>query len=114
MTDLYLFLLNQPDEKIHRKIYNVGYENHKVKDIAEMIKETLGGEISIDTIATDDNRSYHVSSQKIKQYLGFEAKHSIQEAVADLKRAFDEGKIPNSMDDKRYYNIKTMQAIKLH
>ena len=114
MTDLYLFLLNQPDEKIHRKIYNVGYENHKVKDIAEMIKETLGGEISIDTIATDDNRSYHVSSQKIKQDLGFEAKHSIKEAVADLKLAFDNGKIPNSMDDKRYYNIKTMQAIKLN
>ncbi len=112
MTDLYLFLLNQLDEKIHRKIYNVGYENHKVKDIAEMIKEVLGGEISVDTIATDDNRSYHVSSQKIKQDLGFEAKHSIKEAVADLKLAFDSGKIPNSMDDKRYYNIKTMQAIK--
>ena len=114
MTDLYLFLLNQSDEKIHRKIYNVGYENHRVKDIAEMIKEALGGEISIDTIATDDNRSYHVSSQKIKQDLGFEAKHSIKEAVADLKLAFDSGKIPNSMDDKRYYNIKTMQVIKLH
>lgn len=114
MTDLYLFLLNQPDEKIHRKIYNVGYENYKVKDIAEMIKETLGGEIPINTIPTDDNRSYHVSSQKIKHALGFEAKHSIQEAVADLKRAFDEGKIPNSMEDKRYFNIKTMQEIKLN
>ena len=113
MTDLYLFLLGQPGEKIHRKIYNVGYENNKVKDIAAMINETLGGNVPIDTIPSDDIRSYHVSSLKIKEELGFEAKHSIQEAVADLKKAFDEGKIPDSMEDKRYYNIKTMQTINL-
>lgn len=111
MTDLYLFLLIQPADKIHKKIYNVGYENYKVLEIAEMIRDTLGGNIPIVTTRSNDNRSYHVSSNKIKEELGFEAKHTIQEAILDLKRAFDEGKIPNSMDDIRYYNIKTMQAL---
>jgi len=113
MTNAYVFLLEQPAEKIHKKIYNVGYENYKVREIAGMVKGTLDGNIPIITTPSNDNRSYHVSSNKIKEELGFEARHTIQEAILDLKVAFDSGKIPNPMDDIRYYNIKTMQAIKL-
>jgi hypothetical protein len=61
----------------------------------------------------NDNRSYHISSEKIKRELGFEPKHTIAEAVRDLRAAFESGKIPNAMTDNRYYNIKTMQAINL-
>ena len=113
MTDVYLFLLKQPAEKIHKKIYNVGYQNYKVREIAEMVNHILGGGIPIETTPSEDNRSYHVSSKKITQELGFEAKHSIEEAVLDLKRAFDEGKVPDPMNDIRYYNIKMMQAVNL-
>ena len=113
MTDLYLFLLHQPGNKIHKKIYNVGHENYKVREIAEMVRDTLGGNMPIVTTPSNDNRSYHVSSKKIKEELGFEAKHTIQEAILDLKKGFEEGRIANPMDDMRYYNIKTMQAINL-
>ena len=113
MTDLYLFLLEQPEEKIRGKIYNVGYENYRVREIAEMVRNTLGGDIPVETIPTDDNRSYHVSSRRIKEELGFEAKHNIEEAILDLERAFRSGRVPDPMDDIRYYNIKTMQAIHL-
>ena len=113
MTELYLFLLDQPDHKIHKKIYNVGYENYTVREIAEMVKDTLGGHIPIVTTPTNDNRSYHVSSKKIEKELGFEAKHTIQEAILDLKNAFDEGKVPNPLKDICYFNIKTMQHVKL-
>ncbi len=113
MSAVYLFLLQQEAEKIQKKIYNVGYENYKVREIAEMVKNTLGGDIPIETIPTDDNRSYHVSSQKIQKELGFAPRHTITEAILDLKDAFEHGKIPNSMTDIRYYNIKTMQAINL-
>ncbi|MCP4351305.1 MAG: SDR family oxidoreductase [Desulfobacterales bacterium] len=113
MTDLYLFILDQPKEKIHKKIYNAGYENYEVHEIAEMVRDTLGSDISIETTPSDDNRSYHVCSEKIKQELGFEARHTIQEAVLDLKKAFDDGKLSDPMDDIRYYNIKTMQAVNL-
>lgn len=113
MTDLYVFLLGLPDEKVHKTIYNVGYQNFKVKDIAEMVKKIIGPQVSIKTTATDDNRSYHVSSQKIKAELGFESKHSIEDAISDLKKAFDDGKLPDSLDDIRYFNIKTMQALNM-
>ena len=113
MTDLYLFMLDQRADKIHRKTFNVGYENYTVYEIAEMVRDTLGGNISIVTTATDDNRSYHVSSRKIKEELGFEATHTVEQAILDLKKAFETGKVPNSMTDIRYYNIKTMQALNL-
>jgi len=113
MTDLYLFLLEQPGEKVHKKIYNVGYENYKVREIAEIVRDTLGGNIPIVTTPTNDKRSYHVSSRKIKEELGFEAKHTIEEAVEDLFEAFDKGQLPESLDNEMYFNIKRMQSLNL-
>jgi len=113
MTDLYLFLLEQPANKIHKKIYNVGYQNYKVREIAEMVKKTLGDQIPVEVTPTDDIRSYHVSSRKIKEELGYEPRHTIEEAIRDLADAFKAGLIPDPMEDMKYYNIKTMQAMRL-
>ncbi|MEW6103062.1 MAG: SDR family oxidoreductase [bacterium] len=113
MTDLYVYLLGLADERIDRKIYNVGYENYKIKDIAKMVQETLGHQIPIKTLPTNDNRSYHISSRKIKEEIGFSPKYTVKEAIFDMKRAFEEGKIPNPMTDIKYYNVKTMKAIRL-
>lgn len=113
MVDLYLFLLRQPKERIQRKIYNAGYENYTVRQIAEKVKATLGGDIPIEVVPSSDNRSYHVSSRKLREELGFQARHSIEEAITDLKQAFDKGLIPNPLDDIRYSNIKLMQHINL-
>ncbi len=113
MTDLYVYLLELPSEKIHKKIYNAGYENYKVKKIARMVQSIVGDHIPITTVPTDDLRSYRVSSDKIREELNFSPKHSIDEAIEDLKEAFREGKLPFPMEDKRYYNIKTMEEIEL-
>ena len=113
MTDLYLFLLEQPAEKIHRKIYNVGFQNFRVREIAEMVRKTVGGDIPIETVPTDDNRSYHVSSKKIFEELGFKANHTLEQAIQDLKTAFKSKRVPNPMTNPAYYNIKTMLEMKL-
>jgi len=114
MTDLYVKTMEYGDAQINGKIFNAGYENHAVSEIAEMVKNVIGPEgIEVETLPTDDLRSYHISSEKIGQELGFKPQHTIEEAVRDLKEAFEAGRIPYSMTDKRYYNIKTMQAVSL-
>jgi nucleoside-diphosphate-sugar epimerase len=118
MTDLYIKTLEYPDKLIDGKIFNAGYHNMKMKEIALAVKKGVENkmgtkDLEIVTTPTDDNRSYRVSSAKIKRELGFEAKRSVDMAVADLCDAFRAGKIPNSLEDKRYFNIKTMQAIDL-
>ena len=113
MVGLYLHLLQLPPQKIDGGIYNAGYENLSVMRIAELVKDTLSTNVEIDVSPTDDNRSYHVSSNLIKKELGFVARHTIEDAVNDLREAFDSGKVPNSLDNSLYFNIKRMQEINL-
>jgi nucleoside-diphosphate-sugar epimerase len=113
MTDLYCYLLTLPSEKIAGKIFNAGYENFTVSQIAEMVKHAVGDHVKIITTPTNDHRSYHISSEKIKKELGFEPKHSIEEASVDLKKEFAAGHIPDSLSDPKYFNVKLMQLIHL-
>ncbi len=113
MAAAYLVLITAPKEKIAGKIFNAGYENQPVRQLAETVKEVIGDDVKLVTTPTDDNRSYHISSKKIKQELGFVPTHTIKEAVQDLCVAFDKGLLPNSLDDELYFNIKRMQNIKL-
>lgn len=113
MTDLYVKSLEWPDAAIDGKIFNAGYENYTVMEIAKMTQKVVGPEVSIITTPTNDNRSYHISSEKIYRELGFVPQHSIEEAARDLVVAFKAGKIPNSMTDSCYYNIKRMQNLQL-
>lgn len=113
MTDLYLLLLEAEDEKVDGKIWNAGYHNLKVKDIAEMVRERVGENVEVVVTPSDDHRSYHVSSEKIRKDLGFVAKRTVGDAIMGLKAAFEEGKVPNSMTDDKYYNIKRMQSVHL-
>jgi nucleoside-diphosphate-sugar epimerase len=113
MADLYVKTLEWPDEKIDGGIFNAGYENRRVTEIATMVREVVGPDVQIVTTPTDDNRSYHISSEKIGRELGFVPQHTIEDAASDLVAAFQSGKIPNPMSGIRYYNIKTMQELNL-
>jgi nucleoside-diphosphate-sugar epimerase len=113
MVDAYLLLLKAPVEKIAGEIFNAGYDNYTVLEIANAVKEVMGEDIRLVTSPTNDNRSYHVSSEKIEKILGFKAKHTIHDAVRDMKAAFEAGLLPNSLDDEKYFNIKRMQNLKL-
>ena len=119
IVDLYLMLLELPREMIAGKIFNAGYENHTVAEIADMVRSVVEREVpgrehlEVITTPSDDRRSYHISSEKIKRELGFVPKHTIEDAARDLVVAFKDGKLPDPMDNINYYNIKAMQAIGL-
>ena len=111
-------LLEAPDAKIANQIFNVGYQNMSIRDIAMLVKRTVEvefpekGIIPIDTTPSNDNRSYHINSDKIRRVLGFTPKRTIEEAVRDLCRAFKEGKLRNPMTDDIYYNVRRMKSVK--
>lgn len=114
ITDLYVESLQYPEEKIAGKIFNAGYENHSVAEIAGFVKGVLGEDgVEIVTEPTEDNRSYHISSRKIEKELRFRPVHTIEDAVKDLRGAFTGGKLPDSLTASRYFNIKRMQEIEL-
>jgi nucleoside-diphosphate-sugar epimerase len=116
ISDLYVELLEMPSEKIAGKTFNAGYENFTVADLALMVQKIVSrempelGPIAIETAPSNDLRSYHVSSKKIKQELGWSPKRTLEDAVVDLCNAFKAGKIPNSMTDTNYVNVKAVQS----
>ena len=113
MTDLYCFLLQQPDEAINGRIYNAGYENHTVMQLADLVNGVMGGKLTVEVQPTNDLRSYHVSSTKLRNELGFEAKRAIETAVYDLVGAFRTAKLQDPMNNPMYFNIKRMQQLNL-
>jgi nucleoside-diphosphate-sugar epimerase len=113
MVEAYVALITAPKEKIAGGIFNAGYENQSVRELAETVKSVVGKDVKLITTLTDDNRSYHISSQKIKDELSFEATHTIREAVEDLCVAFDKGMLPNSLVNEMYFNIRRMQSLEL-
>ncbi|NQT72545.1 MAG: NAD-dependent epimerase/dehydratase family protein [Chloroflexi bacterium] len=113
MCRVYLEALKSRDEIIDGEIFNAGYDNRTVMEIAEMTRNIVGEDVEIIRIPTNDNRSYHISSEKIKQKMDFVPQYTIEDAIHDLVSAFDMGKIPEPMNDIRYYNIKKMQALGL-
>lgn len=114
IADLYVDLLSRPRQQVAGQVWNAGWDNYKVREIADIVRKVVGPDkVKVTTSPTDDHRSYHISSAKIKRDLGFEPKHSIEDASRDLLNAFKAGKIPDPLNNKRYFNIKTMQALQL-
>ena len=116
-ADVCKLLMTAPAEKIANEVFNVGFQNMSIMDIAKTVKKVVMeiypemGDIPIEVTESDDKRSYHINSDKIKNVLGFEPKYSVEDAVRDLCKAFAEGKLPDSFDDDKYFNIRTMKAI---
>ena len=113
MCNSYMHILKQPVDKINGEIFNVGFENYSVAELALLVKEAMPFKVDVEKVPTDDNRSYHISSEKIKRILNFEPKFSIRAAVVDLKNAFKDEILTNTFDDIKYYNIKVMNNINL-
>lgn len=119
MVDLYLMLLEVPDEKIAGQTFNAAYQNYSVAETAEKVRAVVQHEmpekqnLSIVTTPSDDIRSYHISSRKIREVLGFTPRFTIDDGARDLVQAFRAGKLPNSLSDIRYFNIKMMKSIHL-
>lgn len=109
ITDYYVELLKLSSDKVAGKTYNAGYENHSIMQIAEMVRDIIGPEVKIEVTATNDNRSYRVSSEKIKKELGLYPKKTIRDAVLDIKEAGKKGKI--DWDNLNFYNVKKMKQL---
>ncbi len=113
MVRAYEILINAPKNKVSGQIFNAGYENQTVNQLAGIVKKIIGNQVKIKKIHSNDNRSYHISSKKIKKILGFKTKKTINHAVKDLKKAFDKKIFKKTLTNEMYFNIKRMNNIKL-
>ncbi len=113
MVRAYDYLISAKKELVSGKIFNAGYENQSVNHLAYLVKKVIGEDVKIKHIKSNDNRSYHISSKKIEKELGFKTVKTIEDAIKDLKKAFDKKLLINTLLDEKYFNIKRMNNLKL-
>ena len=115
MARAYITILEAPKEKVQGEIFNAGYQNYSVLEISEMVQKRVSRKRKVDmeVVTTNDNRSYHISSEKIEKQLGFRANYTISDAVESLIEAFEQQKLKDPLNNKLYFNIETMKAINL-
>lgn len=113
MVRAYELFINMENEKINGKIFNVGFENLTVNQLASEVQKVIGSDVKIKKLPTNDNRSYHISSKKIQDELGFVTNFSILNAIEDLKHAFEKKLLSDCLINENYFNIKKMQSINL-
>lgn len=102
ITDLYLFLLDHPE---HTGIYNAGFENISILDIAKLVQKHVPAEIVL--TESNDPRSYRVNSDKLLK-TGFRPKKTVEDAIIELIGMHSQGKLSN---EDRWYNLKWMEKV---
>jgi len=104
LTDLYIFLL-----KVKKKftgIYNAGFENISVLNIAKLISKITQAKILIKK-KTIDLRSYRLDSNKLIN-IGFKPKKKVIDAIIEIKHLYEIRKIKNN---PRFHSISWLKKI---
>jgi len=100
ITDLYIFLLDHPE---HSGVYNAGFENISILDIAKMVAKHVPAEIIV--TPSNDPRSYRVNSDRLLA-TGFEPQKTVEDAIKELVGMYAQGRLRN---EDRWYNLKWME-----
>lgn len=102
ITDLYLFLL---ENKQFTGIYNAGFENLSILQIAQWVQQYVSADIKI--TPSNDPRSYRICSEKLLK-TGFKPKKNVEMAIQEIITQFQVGHLKN---EDRFYNLKTMKSL---
>jgi nucleoside-diphosphate-sugar epimerase len=115
--DVVIKLINAPSSKIKNKIFNVGNENKSILQIAKIVKKIISKKlkvkIKIFKKISNDKRSYHINSDKIKKELGFKPRRKIEDAINEIYKAFKKNQLPGSFKNINYFNVKKILKLKL-
>ena len=103
MVSVYLHLLDLDSEDYG--IYNAGFENISLLDIANKVSDQIPSEIVV--TESDDPRSYRLNSDKLLK-TGFRPKWNVENGIQDVIKAYEQGKFEA---EDRYYNMKIMMKL---
>lgn len=100
IADLYVFLLDHPE---HAGVFNAGFENLSILEIARMVAEHVDARIEV--TPSNDPRSYRVNSEKLLA-TGFRPKRTVEDAIKELVGLYRQGVLH---DEAQFHNLAWMQ-----
>ncbi len=100
ITDLYLHLIDHPEIT---GIFNAGFENISIMDIAKLITKYIPVEIEV--TPSSDPRSYRINSDKLLS-TGFKPKKKVEDAIREIIEKYHSGELK---DEDHFYNLRWME-----
>lgn len=100
ITDLYLHLIDYPEIA---GIFNAGFENISIMDIAKLITKYIPVEIEV--TPSNDPRSYRINSDKLLS-TGFKPKKKVEDAIREIIEKYHTGELK---DEDHFYNLRWME-----
>ena len=101
ITDLYLYCIDKGEQL--QGVYNAGFENLSIMEIAERITRRIPAEIRV--VESQDPRSYRVNSDKLLA-TGFRPRKTVDDAIDELVAEYRNG---NLKDEDRFHNLRWMK-----
>ena len=115
--DAVVKLLTARKSKVKNKIFNVGYQNKSIENLAKIVKKKVEkfkkNKIDFLREKSNDKRSYHINSDKIKNELNFKPKRTIEMAINEICLSFKKNNLPNSFKEDNYFNVITLKKKKI-
>ncbi|MES2686050.1 MAG: SDR family oxidoreductase [Pseudomonadota bacterium] len=105
ITDLYVFLIDHPEVT---GLYNAGFENISILDIAHLVTTQIPADISV--TESNDPRSYRVNSDKLLA-AGFKPKKTVNDAITEIAEKYRAGVLK---DEDHFYNLRWMEKTVLN
>lgn len=103
IVNVFTYFLEQGSK--YTGVYNAGFENISILDIAKKVTEFVPAEIIV--TESNDPRSYRLNADKLLS-TGFKPQFSVKDAIEEIISFYREGKL---QDEEKYYNIKTMKKL---
>jgi len=100
IAELYIFLLDHPE---HIGVYNAGFENLSILQIARMVCEHVNAQVVV--TPSNDPRSYRVNSDKLLA-TGFRPQRTVEDAIKEIVGLYRQGAL---RDEPHWHNLRWMQ-----
>ena len=100
ITDVYLHLINHPEVT---GVYNAGFENISIMDIAKLVTKYIPVEIVV--TESNDPRSYRINSDKLLA-TGYKPKKTVEDAIREIIEQYRAGALK---DEDHFYNLRWME-----
>jgi nucleoside-diphosphate-sugar epimerase len=100
ITDVYLHLIDHPEVT---GVYNAGFENISIMDIAKLVTKYIPVEIAV--TESNDPRSYRINSDKLLA-TGYKPKNTVQDAIREIIKQYRAGVLK---DEDHFYNLRWME-----
>jgi nucleoside-diphosphate-sugar epimerase len=115
IASAFIALLEAPRETVHARPFNVGHsdENYLIRDVAELVRDVVGGEVTFAEGAGADARNYRVSCDRIAAEVpGFKPQWTVRTGIEQLAEQYQRYHL--QLDDlfgPRHQRLKKINAL---